>query len=195
MHSYDADGRSRAVAALTVGSLFLVWVLHLALEIIDFRPQWWLSVPSFAGFYSAFYWLFDRYVWRWGILRRVGLLALPDLNGLWKGEINSSYVERPATSVAVEILQRWSKLVVTLETEDSRSRSIAATFRTEDVPRPELSYLYINEPKATAAESMQSHRGTVTLELVGDCLEGDYYSGRGRREIGTLKLTRVSQGT
>lgn len=196
MHSYETDGRGRVVAALTVGSLFLVWVLHLALEIIDFRPQWWLSVPSFAGFYSALYWLFDRYVWRWGALRSVGLLALPDLNGIWTGEVNSSYGREGSTvSVSITILQRWSKLAITLETTDSRSRSIAATFRAEDAPRPELSYLYINEPKATAPESMQTHRGTVSLGLSGDRLEGDYYTGRGRREIGTLKLMRISQET
>ena len=196
MHSYDVEGRGRVVVALTTGSFLLVWLLHIVLGAIDFSPQWWLSVPSFAGVYSALYWLFDQYVWRWGLLRKLGLLTVPDLSGHWIGEVDSSYgPEGSSSSVTATVSQRWSKLAITLETTQSRSRSFSASFRTENVPRPEISYMYINEPKGRAPETMQMHRGTVSLELNGDCLEGDYNTGRGRREIGTLKLTRVSQGS
>ena len=191
MHSYEIEGRARMVVAITGISVLLIWVFHVGLGAIDFEPQWWLSVPSFAGCYSGLYWLFDRYVWRLGLLRKLGLIQLPDLNGKWVGEVESSYGQDGRThSVSVVILQRWSKMVLRLETEHSRSHSITASLRTIDLPTPELSYQYVNEPKSNAPGTMEMHRGTATLELTGYGLEGDYYTGRGRGEVGTIKLTR-----
>ena len=196
MHSYDLEGRTKVVLTIAAASFVLTGLFNEVLSAVDFTPPWWLSVPSFAGVYSALHWLFDHHAWRWRVLRKLGLLNVPDLSGNWIGEVNSSYgLDGTTASISVKILQRWSKLAITLETTQSRSRSIAAAFLTQDVPRPEISYLYINEPKSIAPETMQMHRGTVSLGLAGDCLEGDYYTGRGRREIGTLRLTRVSQGS
>ena len=170
----------------------MVWLIHILLDIVDFDPQWWLSVPSFAGFYSGLYWLYDRSVWKLGLLRRLNLVQLPDLNGKWVGEIKSSYSQGgSAHSVSVVILQRWSKMIVRLESEHSRSWSIVASLRTADLPNPELSYQYVNEPKSNAPGTMEMHRGTATLELTGSGLEGDYYTGRGRGEVGTIKLSRA----
>ncbi len=177
--------------ALAAASILLVWLLHVGLGAIDFEPKWWLSVPSFAGFYSGLSRLFDRYVWRLGLLGKLRLIQLPDLNGKWAGEVESSYgQDSRAHSVSVVILQRWSKILVRLETEYSRSHSITASLRTTDLPNPELSYQYVSEPTANAPDTMEIHRGTATLELIGSGLEGDYYTGRGRGEIGTIRLSK-----
>ena len=191
MHTYEIEGGGRVVAAITGVSVLLVWLAHIALGAIDYKPQWWLSAPSFAGFYSGLHWLFDRYVWRLSLLRTLKLIQLPDLNGTWVGEIESSYSQDGrAYQVSVVILQRWSRILVRLDTEYSRSRSVMAILRTIDLPNPELSYQYVNEPKSRAPSTMEMHRGTATLELIGSGLEGDYYTGRGRGEIGTIKLQR-----
>ena len=191
MHSYETEGRGRVVAAITGVSVLLVWLLHLGLGTIDFESQWWLSVPSFAGCYSGLYWLFDRYVWRLGLLRSLKLTQLPDLSGKWVGEVESSYTQDGRFHpVSVIILQRWSKMVIRLETEHSRSHSVTASLRTTDVPHAELSYQYVNEPNSNAPSSMAMHRGTATIELTSSGLEGDYYTGRGRGEVGTIKLRR-----
>lgn len=192
MHSYEVEGRVRIVVALAVASILIIWLLHVGLDSIDFEPQWWLSVPSFAGCYSGLHWLFDRYVWRVGLLGRLKLVQLPDLNGRWIGEVKSSYRhDGRAHSVSVIILQRWSKILVRLESEHSRSWSISANLRTVDLLNPELSYQYVNEPKSNAPDTMEMHRGTATLEAIGSGLEGDYYTGRGRGEVGTIKLSRA----
>ena len=191
MHSYEVEGRGRVAVSLAVASILIIWLLHVVLDAIDFQPQWWLSVPSFAGCYSGLHWLFDLYVWKLGLLRKLKLIQLPDLNGQWVGEVKSSYSrDGHAHSVSVVILQRWSKILVRLETEHSRSRSIAADLRTIDLLNPELSYHYVNEPKSNAPGTMGMHRGTTILELIGSTLEGDYYTGRGRGEVGTIKLSK-----
>ena len=192
MHSYEIEGRGRVTVSLAVASILIIWFFHVVLDAIDFQPQWWLSVPSFAGCYSGLYWLFDRYLWRLDFLRRFKLIHLPDLNGKWGGEIESSYDQDGLThSVSVAILQRWSKILVSLETEHSRSQSTTASLKTTDLLSPKLSYQYVNEPKSNAPGTMEMHRGTATLELVDSGLEGDYYTGRGRGEVGTIKLSKA----
>ncbi len=191
MHPYEVEGQRKVVVALAAASILMVWLVHVVLDVIDFNPQWWLSVPSFAGSYSGLYWLFDRYVWKLGLLKKLNLVPLPNLNGKWVGEVKSSYNQGGiAQSVSVVILQRWTKMLVRLESEHSRSLSIAARLRTDDLPNPELSYQYVNEPKSNAPVTMEMHRGTATLELTGSGLEGDYYTGRGRGEVGTIKLRK-----
>ena len=184
MHSYELQGRRKAAIFLAVLSVFLVWLLHTGLSAIPFEPQWWLSVPSFAGFYSALDWIFDRYFWRVPLLRKLNLIQVSDLNGKWDGIIKSSYGKGgSAHPVSVFILQRWSKISIRLETEHSRSHSVMASLKTGDLPQPELTYLYVNEPKAMSQGTMNMHRGTAILVLNGAAIEGEYYTGRGRQGI------------
>ena len=192
MHSYDAEGRWRVVVFLAGGSVLLVWLLDVALGAVDFEPQWWLSLPSFGGFYGILYQSFDHYLWKWAVLRKLRLVNVPDLHGSWTGEVRSSYVsDVPSLPVSVLVQQRWSKLVIRLEAAHSRSHSVAAMLRTRDLPYPTLDYMYRNEPRTDAPETMHTHRGTAMLELKeGSVLEGDYYTGRDRREIGTMELRR-----
>lgn len=191
MHSYELDGRGRVTIALAVISVFLVGLLDVSLNAVGFEPEWWLSLPSFGGFYGVLYRLFDHYLWRSAALRKLGLVRVPDLNGEWTGEIRSSYVsDGEAFPVGVVIRQRWSKLAVRLDASYSSSGSVMARLRTGDVIHPTLDYMYVNEPVAGAWETMHAHRGTAMLEFKDGVLEGDYYTGRDRREIGTMRLQR-----
>lgn len=194
LHSYELEGRGKATVALGVLSVLLVWVLDVGLDFFKVEPQWWVSVPSFAGFYSVLYWLFDNHVWRWRLWWNLGLLRVPDLSGEWVGTVNSSYGPNGSTHpVSISIIQKWSKLLVRFETEQSRSYSVSGTLKINDVINPELSYLYMNQPKSLAPESMEIHKGTSTLELKGNVLEGEYYTGRGRRTFGSMRLTKVEE--
>ena len=88
MHSYELYGRGKVVVTLVAGSVLLVWLLDVALGAVDFEPQWWLSLPSFGGFYGILYQSFDHYCpastifagWRQSVLP-VHLLGLDALLG------------------------------------------------------------------------------------------------------------------
>ena len=191
MHSYELDGRGKIAIVLAAASVLLVWLSDVILRYLGIEPRWWLSLPSFGGIYGALLWLFDHYLWRWGVLGKIGLARVPNLNGQWTGEVRSSYVPDGAIlSVRVLIRQRWSKLAIRLEATQSRSDSILARLRTGDVVHPTLDYMYVNEPSPDALETMHAHRGTAMLELKDGVLEGEYYTGRGRQEIGTIHLRR-----
>ena len=191
MHSYELDGRGKVAITLAASSVLLVWLLDVMLGYLGIEPRWWLSLPSFGGIYATLHWLFDRYLWRWGVLDKIGLARVPNLNGRWTGEIQASYIadEKPL-QVSVLIRQRWSKLVIRLDAARSRSHSVSATLRVSDLPYPTLDYMYVNEPSPNALETMHAHRGTAMLELRGGDLKGEYYTGRDRREIGAIQLRR-----
>ena len=194
MHSYDVQGRQWVYIAIALLSIPPVWLITFALEATRIDPAWWMTTPSFGVFYSVFYWLFDRHVWRLNSLHRSGLVRIPDLNGRWAGSVDSSYGEKGSIHpVSLSIAQTWSRIVIRLDSDHSRSYSQTGAIRNLDPSTPELSYIYLNEPKTNVGDSMQAHRGTAILELSEpDLMTGLYYTGRGRREIGAIEVTRVT---
>ena len=192
MHSYDVHGRQWVYIAIALLSVPPVWLVAFTLEYMRTDPEWWITPPSFGAFYSVFYWLFDRHVWRFKLLHRLGLVKIPDLNGRWAGSVDSSYGESGAMyPVSLSITQTWSKIAIRLDSDHSRSYSQIGAIRNLDLITPELAYIYSNDPKIHAADSMEAHRGTAILELSEPALTGLYYTGRGRREVGEIKVTRV----
>ena len=190
MHSYDLEGRAKIYIGLAALSILPVWLLDTGLSAINYEPQWWLSTPSFAGFYSVLYWLFNCYVWRWGFLRKLRILNVPDLNGEWGGMIQSSSHKNVTQQFTVIIMQSWSRISITLETRESRSRSNVASLKVSDSPFPELIYTYTNEPKSNSPNTMHIHRGVAFLEYKNLNLEGGYFTGRDRNTYGQIRLKR-----
>jgi len=183
-------------AVLMVAAISAAFGLAKGIEASGLQAKlWWLDLPAVWGFYVIFWGLFDRWLWRCRLLRAIGLVKVPDLGGRWHGQGVSSYAdrtgERQEFNIEVTITQRWTKCLVHLETRRSQSNSIIGAIVVGDVRRPALSYEYRNQPQPHAAESMHTHLGMARLEMVDAALlEGEYYTGRDRREYGTLRLTR-----
>lgn len=191
MNSYVPNNRRGVISVLLVVSIGLVGAINAVLNTVDFEFQWIVNPFSVAGIFGLLYFMFDRFIWKCHLLRRLDIVTIPDLNGVWRGEIESSYDQGSRSlQASVVISQRWSKILIELETEESHSKSIAASFLTSCSSSPELVYAYVNEPKPKAQESMEMHKGTARLAFTGQSLEGDYYTGRGRRTIGSIRLTR-----
>jgi len=56
-----------------------------------------------------------------------------------------------------------------------------------------LIYEYINEPNGNAVEILPMRYGTARRVLTGDDqLEGHYYTGEGRQNVGGLKLRKMA---
>jgi SMODS-associating 2TM, beta-strand rich effector domain len=119
------------------------------------------------GFYGLFHTVSDRWIWRNPILRGVGLIKTPDLNGIWKGCLRSSIdqygVEHQAS---LKIMQTWSQITVILETEQSRSHSLAASILIVNPADISLSYEYLNEPRSSALTTMNPPRRTAPCAAV-----------------------------
>jgi SMODS-associating 2TM, beta-strand rich effector domain len=90
-HPYSTDAPERQyipffVAAAAIGAAFLA--SHV-FDTYQIRLPWWVSPPiDTMAFYGLFYWLFDRFVWKWGWIHRLQITRIPDLSGVWQGQVN-----------------------------------------------------------------------------------------------------------
>lgn len=193
MHPYATDSPERRTVTLilSVLSILAAWCFASTLEALHLGVPWWLDAPSVVGFYGAFYAGFDRYLWRIPIFRTIRLVRIPRLDGTWQGYAASSFDNHADHHpVSVHIAQTWTHIRIGLAADKSQSHSLVASLLVEGIS-PTLTYLYLNEPKADAVNTMHTHRGTVQLTLQADrSLDGEYYTGRDRQSYGVLHLTR-----
>ena len=192
MNPYDPNGSRKVVTFLWIISVSLAGLVHTGLDAVNFELQGLISITSAVGMYKILYYVFDHFIWKWRLFRKIDLVTVPDLNGRWSGTIKSSYKpDAQNYQIDVFITQQWSKILVRLEAEKSYSKSIAASFLTDDPSSPELVYVYDNDPRAMTPESMHSHGGTAKLRITDSGLQGQYYTGQGRRTIGDISLKRI----
>jgi len=146
--------------------------------------------------YGLFYLLFDKVIWKWRWIHRLGITKIPDLSGEWHGNAHPAQTNGVSaglvapTEIVVTIRQTWTGLLIVVRTELSSSRNLSGNFIVSD--ECSLSYEYLNEPNASAPATMHVHRGMARLEVKESetVLEGEYYSGRDRQNIGAIRLVR-----
>ncbi|KYK34928.1 MAG: hypothetical protein AYK18_13545 [Theionarchaea archaeon DG-70] len=202
MHPYatDSNEKKHIPFILVTISIPFAWLLNKMFlsEMLNLTSFWWLEAPSVFGFYGLFYAVFDKYLWRTSIFRKIGMVKIPDLNGIWKGYISSSFDSLETKQDAtVEVRQSWTGICISLKTDNSKSRSLTASILTKDQNAILISYEYLNEPKYSAKATMHTHRGTCRLILSSDRqeLKGEYYTGRDRQNFGVLTFKRLSNGS
>lgn len=217
MHTYSTDNDKRPLVYAILGV-----TAYLALGFIgSLTKQLSTYLPIVAGIgvtwtllFGVALALFNFWGWKTRVPRWLNLVRVPDLNGCWKGYIQTSYQgdnipdaalhesNNPETDMSkltavIEIDQNWRKLNVHLETESSSSDSSGATILTNDGRWPSLSYQYENEPDPNTSEEMVLHYGTANLERKreGNCevLEGFYYTGPGRGNYGKMRFEQSAE--
>lgn len=196
MHPYATDSNEKKMVPLYLAIISVLAPLagFRALTGLHLIVPWWIDAPSVMGCYGLIHTAFDRWIWRWTLLRRAGVVRIPDLNGTWSGHLCSSFDLTSQTPVNVDIHQTWSNIAILLTSQHSQSSSIAASLITQNPAGPWLSYEYDNQPAAHATATMHAHRGTASLRLRADnkqcVLDGEYYTGRDRGNFGSLELTK-----
>ena len=191
MHSYATDSheRKRVNGALAIAGVGLALLLNWVLQATAVDIPWWVDAPAVMGFYGILYTAFDRYLWKVRIVHKIGLVKVSDLSGTWEGDVCSSFDDH-STKIKAKLIikQTWTKLSVHLRTNESESYSQIGAILTE--PNIEINYQYSNEPRSDSRTTMHAHRGTAWLALNGSRLEGEYYTGRDRKNHGKLLFSR-----
>lgn len=198
MHPYTTDSKERKTIYFFLAVIGILAALALGRIVQNTKISipWWLDTPAVLGFYGLMYALFDKLLWKKSVFQKSRIVKTPDLSGSWIGYVTSSFDEFATQHQAsLEIRQTWTEILIRLETNQSTSSSLIGGIFTTNTDAPLLSYEYRNEPKATAVVGMHGHRGTAHLNLRkvngNDVLDGEYYTGRDRREIGRLHFERV----
>lgn len=195
MHTYATDvDRQRVPIILAVLSIGTALLFIYVIQALEVQIPWWIDAPSVMGFYAIFYSIYDKTLWKLHF-DNIRLSHIPDVNGVWAGELTSSYNNGTKIDIVFYIVQTWSKISIRTETITSTSSTTMAALNTEEYLDPGLQYEYLSEPGAFATPTMQIHRGTGHLRLSanGQILSGDYYTGRGRQTTGTIELHFISK--
>ncbi len=201
MHPYsiDSNERERTVAVLAILAVLLTWLFSLDANPVHIPSYWWVSAPSAMSIFGGLYTLFDKRLWKWSLLQKTGWIKTPDLSGLWEGKLESSFYEAaehpiPAT---LRINQTWTRIGVLLETSTSSGRNMTGAIILDELRGPEFTYEFQGDPGALAPDTMHAHRGTARLFLEAEdsdyILAGEYYTGRDRRTLGTLRFRKAAQ--
>jgi hypothetical protein len=154
-------------------------------------------LPSVVAVDCVLIGLFVKWGWRWRLLYP-WLVPFPNLNAVWKGEINSTYEGRtPAERIAglaamLTIHQTFTNVSCVMETAEMRSSSALAGFDLNpERQQKQLVYVYYSRPKLTVSERSPMHDGAVVFDIIGSPptkLSGHYWTTRNTR--GDIELTR-----
>lgn len=196
MHDYNIHGTQKRITYyyLSVISIFLSTAIPQALQTLSQK----IGVPiiitvSSAAFFSVLYFLYDRFIWR------LPILGIPNLSGDWECSGKSfKYCEennRNWTGV-IHIRQTWRQILITLDTEDSKSVSISLSGSMIKLSGLgiKLHYLYSNQPKPDHKE-LHPHLGHCEIIFSNDFTtgKGNYFTNQERLSYGSMNLKRISK--
>ena len=174
-------------------TFLVIWVGALFITKTNPTLNIWVAVkliPQAISIYIVIGIIFKKWVWRWSLLQK-WLVKVPDLQGTWRGELKSDWIN-PETGekinpipIVLVIRQTFSNIKCTLMTEESSSYSTTADINiaanSEDLY---LVYNYTNRPKATIRDRSEIHDGAAILKIINKpdrCLEGEYWTSRKTR--------------
>jgi hypothetical protein len=142
--------------------------------------------------------LFVKWIWKWRFLHP-WLVPFPNLNGVWKGELKSTYEDKAtrgdAASVptTLTVRQSFTSVSCIMITAEMRSSSAHAGFDlNEEKQQRQLAYIYCSRPKLTLSGTSDMHDGAVVFDILGNPptrLTGRYWTTRGT--AGDIELKRL----
>lgn len=169
-------------AGLTVLAFFLQALLRGSAP--DNTSEWLAPIGPAAAAAGALAWLFDRFIWRWSLVRKMH--GRPLLDGTWHGTLSSNF-ERDGQRIAADpdvflvIRQRFSSVSARLLTKESKSLSVGAVLEKSPDGVYRLSHLYDNTPRQSVQHRSPIHQGAAMLNApshADDPLEGNYWTSR-----------------
>jgi predicted pore-forming effector associated with SMODS systems len=189
--------REEALIWMRLGTLLAIWVALLYLSKMGLAINWnsLKQLPAAVTVYVLLSYISTKWLWRLPMLQG-WLVPFPDLQGIWQGEIRSTWTDpkenralRPIPAIFV-IKQDFLSISCTMHTKESDSYSSAALIsRDDESGRLRLSFNYTNKPRATVRDHMAIHYGAAVLQIGNGpkrALEGEYWTSR--RTTGEISL-------
>lgn len=157
----------------------------------------YVGIFSTIGLITLTFLFINNIGWKWSVFK--WLIDIPNLNGRYKGELISSFLDtngNPAIKdCVIEIKQTGSSIHVFSyygdkgsNNQSSRAYSVSEELVQEKNGLFQLFYIFTNEPD-TLITQLNNHSGTSKFKYYPDIktLDGDYYNQR--QNIGTIKVT------
>jgi len=184
------------IIILVVGLWLLVLRIHdteLGLSMKAFQV-----LPEVVTLFALCYVIFTKWGWRLPVFQG-WLVPYPDLQGTWKGEIKSTWInpetQKPLDPIPMLLVirQTFDSINCIMLTAEMNSKSVSAIVKDDDGLK-KLSYTYVSEPHLDVRHRSPIHNGAIALKVVGNpqrLLEGDYWTDR--KTTGAVEAQFVSR--
>lgn len=196
LHEYSIDVDKKRVyfslAGISIlGSMLFTFLLNCFINVIPFI-EFTVSLTAFTLF-GILHNSYNKRMWKWRWLNKIGIENTPNLNGIWEGELHSSYYSfkkaQPATLI---IEQSWTQICIKGEFNKSSSSSDTASLKINSGGGVKLLYSYYNDKAPEFyKEGTKNHRGYANLEITEDVMKGNYFNDpTNNPNHGKLKLDK-----
>ena len=175
----------------------LIWGLLLIVSGVSVSLAWLKPIGIVVGALSVVVACFDRWIWRLRLLHP-WFVSIPDINGTWKGTLNSSWTKDGSGSSAPSIpaylcvRQTFSAVRMRLMTKESASELLIGNV-SKDGTAVLVVGVYRNTPDVLLRDRSPIHYGAILLHVQGDAsmrLEGEYWTDRDTK--GRMRFASVS---
>lgn len=145
---------------------------------------------SSALIYTGLYFLIERVFWK------IPIFGIPNFSGDWicSGTSNKyNSIEKHEWSGMLHIKQTWKKILISLDTVESKSISISLSGSIIKLPGIgyKLNYLYSNNPRPESKD-LHSHIGHCQIIFDEKISNGNasYFTNQERSTYGSMTLKR-----
>jgi len=193
--------RKELLIWMQLGSFVVIWIAVLFFSNTALTINWNAikKLPDVVTIYVLILLVFTKWAWKWRVFRG-WLVPLPNLQGTWKGYLNSTWVDPstgqkiPPKDVVLVIRQTFSTLSCVTFTDESDAYSTTAQINQDDESGVfRISYNYINRPRSIVRDRSEIHDGAAILKIISDPkkrLEGEYWTSR--KTTGDISVEFVS---
>ena len=161
-------------------------------ERLGFLPD----ILSFTFWYLVIWGLFDKIVWKCPIIQKFH--SVPNINGVWEGELTSCYDEPLKHSMKLTVIQTWSQIHFTAKFEKSSSESNIVSIQTDENGHPVIYFCFQNQSQ-DVSQHQQVYYGFNRIDLNDNVMDGRYSNDRPSNKqdrtdgnCGTFTLTKSS---
>ncbi|MDK2598316.1 hypothetical protein [Pseudoalteromonas obscura] len=178
-YSIDTNEREGVYVVLALISVSLVSVLREFFEIFGLNEY---AAPSAMVIFLGLAKLYDMFFWK--LLSKLGLSAIPDINGTWEGELEKNNGQR--FPVSMEVTQTWRTMQVSMDTETTTGSLQVANISISNKNRPIAKWIYNLRPRNFALKEGYNPSGEGVNEFrimkkgTDIVLDGSYYSSQFR---------------
>lgn len=184
-----------------VGASILTWILLVWLWGLDHANfiQMLKQVPNAITIITIGTVFFIKWLWKLPVFKH-WLVCIPNLNGTWVGEIQSTWVDPksnkspPPIKVMLTIKQSLFCISCVMQTAEMKSYSSAEGFQIDPERQiNQLAYIYTSKPGQLVQHRSPSHDGAIIFDIltITKKLVGEYWTGR--KTTGTIDLKFYSK--
>ena len=142
--------------------------------------------------------VFNKYVWKCFIVKKILGIDIPYIEGRWEGWIKSTYSNyQQKHEVVIEFTQTLTKISVWYYDKNAVMHSLVSTSILDELGgTPRLLFIYDNNPIISNNSGLHRHIGVMELYIMGneDVIKGTYFNNPTQiKTYGEIELNFISR--